>query len=158
MKAKENKKEKPMSILKTIKGKPSIALEFMVKGLLKHSKRKDFKIDMSTFGFYDSLKKKCYGCCATCAVQEVAGKKLKGEEMSLRGMALNMNDYERGSFEMAIDQARRGDVKGLFYFCEKGNKFNEDTMNNRFSLENKNWKKELPKVRKLIRELKAKRL
>lgn len=142
------------SILKAIKGKPSIALQHMVDGLSKQSKRKDFKIDMSTFG--TSEGKICYGCAATCAIQNITKINLTSQHIGLthiRASKTETDYYELDTFENAINNARKGVLVDLFIFC-KLSTHDVHRFSNHFDLWNDNWKEELPKVRKLIKELK----
>ena len=47
------------------------ALQAMVDGLKRQSKRKGFMVDMVTFG--NVSPETCYGCAATCTLQEMYG-------------------------------------------------------------------------------------
>lgn len=143
-----------LSILTAIKGKPSIALEHMVNGLLKQSKRKGFKVNMSTYG--DSHGEMCYGCAATCAIQSIAKINFTPNTINTTKRRVEIAEADFGelnAFESAINQARQGSMRSLFYFCnireESGNRFNAN-----FDLQSNNWKKQLPQVRKTISELK----
>lgn len=146
--------KEPISILDAIKSKPSIALRHMVNGLIKQSKRKNFKIDMGTYG--DSHGGVCYGCAATCAIQSITKINFTSSSIKTTHDRVGIIEgefSELNAFESAINQARQGSMRALFYFCyiigETGYRFNAD-----FDLQSGNWKKQLPQVRKTISALK----
>ena len=114
---------KPMeSIRELIQSKPSIALQAMVDGLREQSKRKNFKVDMRTFGEGKYLNNPvmCYGCAATCTLQKIAGKNLTVDNINVnldRAQFLKFELTELRRFEFAICDASIGLLYGLFYFC-----------------------------------------
>lgn len=60
--------------IKSIVSKPSEAVQAMIDGL---KNRRGLRINMGTYGQSEDEKSKiCYGCAATCTVQQVAGKKI----------------------------------------------------------------------------------
>lgn len=131
--------------------KPSEALEAMVKGLLKADKRKTFKIDMRTFG--QSIDGICFGCAATCTLQEASKHNFKPDEILCekeRSEAIKANRLDLHNFECYMDDARRGHFYYLFAFFDIPYSFEFD---HRFYLNN-NWKNKLPEVRKVIKEMK----
>lgn len=137
--------------------KPSEALKAMVDGLINQSKRKDFKIDMKYFG--RGVKGVCFGCAATCAIQQITGRKFTAtnvgdEDFEKREKVMKV-DY--CVFEDCINLARKGIMYDLFNFFQLGSYFIH-SYNSRFNLENDNLESQLPKVEKLIAELKAKGL
>ncbi len=148
-----------IDIKEAIEYKPSKALEFMVKGLIKHDKRNDFEVDMDTFGRHNTDSKMCYGCAATCVLQEITGINFTEETTNLNNCYRNdlINIHQRKIFEGAIDNARHGLLLRLFEFCKKERYYKEEYYK-KWEMQNSNWKKELPKVRKLIKELKSKGL
>jgi hypothetical protein len=95
---------------------PSRALEYMIKGLLKQSKRRDFKIRMSTFGYFDKNDKVCFGCAATCTVQAIAKKNLTAETIFWQAETLKFKSKELVKFEIVMDCARQGQLEPLFSF------------------------------------------
>lgn len=139
--------------------KPSQALEAMVKGLLKANRRKTFIVDMGTFGSVDTSKRICYGCAATCTLQEICKHRFTNidiEDWEKRAFALGLNPHEVSEFEIVMDDARRGKLLRLFVF------FGFDIPHDcylRFEvdwfLNDMTWKNEISKVRKTIRLLKA---
>lgn len=148
-------------LIKNIIHKPSEALQAMVDGLLKQSQRPDFRIDMSTWGRKSGRKYKgqyiCYGCAATCAVQEIADKDLSCEvvtALQLRAEALGFNGDDETNFEVAINSARIGDTNPLFgYFgiYNQPHKFNRTGI----FLGTTTWRREIPNILAYIETLKA---
>lgn len=149
--------KKSISILKLIKNKPSIALDMMVKGLLKQDRRKDFEVDMGSFGGFAYSVKICYGCAATCTIQQIAKKNFQSsniERSSCRAKVMGIDKYELDSFETAIDDARSGYLSALYMFCKITN---QESLPKKasFCLDNDNWKEQIPKVKTLILKLKT---
>ena len=145
------------SIKQLIQNKPSIALQAMVDGLKEQSKRKDFKIRMTTFG--ESNNKFCYGCAATCTLQKIAGKDLTADNIGLtndRATFLKFDPIELKSFELAIDEAREGCLYELFNFC--GTAVLNKISYYGFRLKTDDWEEQLPIVEKLIKELQTQNL
>ena len=127
---------------------PSAALEAMCDGLLEQYYRKDFIIDMGTFG--GALNGICYGCAATCAIQKASGVNFTEETIYSKHTAGGHFDIYR--FEQAIDHARNGQLKYLFEYFH----INPDRCLkycNRWDMQNYNWKNEIPIVRIAIREM-----
>jgi hypothetical protein len=145
-----------MKNIKDIISKPSEALQAMMDGLLEQAQRSDFKIDMLTYGKYDE-NNICYGCAATCTVQKLLNKNLDKENIDwdLHSEFFGIKDIIE--FERVMDWARVGDLRDLFYYFNLLDKFEND-FDDMFGLETDNWKRELPKVKELIKELKEKGL
>lgn len=145
--------KKPISILKAIKSKPSIALQHMVDGLLKQSRRKNFRISMGTFGSGDG--KICFGCAATCAIQNIAKINLTPATIDYawhRAERTNMDFNELDEFEGVINEARSGHLKPLFRFCDIMD--SPIAFEDNFNLWDDDWKQQLPQVRETIAKLK----
>lgn len=127
------------------------ALEAMCNGLEYQDSREDFTIDMCTYG--DALYPQCLGCAATCALQDIAGIDFTTTTISLtrtRQEAGRFTDWEDVSeFECAINMARHGRLNALYGFCGS----EEKTKRQPWTLTTHNWKKELPKVRRFIKNL-----
>lgn len=145
------------TIKELIKSKPSIALQGMVDGLLKQSKRKGFKINMNTYGVDDF--KICYGCAATCTVQQITKHNFKPGEIWLRShrsQALNVEFDDLYAFEHAVNEARFGDMTKLFVYCDALGFYlsNFGWIDYQFQLMDENWQEQLPAVRRVIKELK----
>lgn len=149
-----------MKTIKEILKVPSAALQAMVDGLRKQSKRKNFRIDMGSFGEVAITKSLCFGCAATCAAQQIAGKNLTPTNvgtLSKRAKKLNFDVLDLSKFEQAMDHARRGLIGSLFdYFCVAEE--HSILFDNRFYLWSDSWEEQLPKVEALIEELKSKGL
>lgn len=146
------------SILKIIKGKPSVALQAMVTGLLKQSKRKDFKIDMSTFGTVrDNI---CFGCAATCTLQQITKINLTQRTMYYHAkyQKFDVDVDEMSDFEDAIDDACCGHMADLFRFCGKFDRYEYRKDTHNFQLSTFDWNEGIPKVRAYIKELKKRGL
>jgi len=136
---------------------PSAALQAMVDGLRKQSKRKDFVINMSTYG--ESRGEICFGCAATCAVQQISGINLTVEDIDVANQSLKLGyDFDHlSAFEMSINAARLGDMYLLFLFFDLVWQYDFD-YDERFFLKTENWEEQLPAVEALIAELKEKGL
>lgn len=135
----------------------SQALKAMLTGLEKQSKRSDFIIDMDTFGSYrDNI---CFGCVATCTLQEIAQKDFIGEMIiydASRAAYLGFDRNELAEFELAIDLARRFSFNSLFAFYHindlelRGQFRKEMDTYDTTPMEVYNWKKQAPKMRRCI--------
>ena len=139
--------------------KPSVAIWAMINGIWKSDARDDFKINMSTFG--DIADEVCYGCAATCAIQEITGIEFKSSDILYtidnRAEILfgrNYVDYlpDLNKFEDAIDEFRNGDPVDLLdlYGIE-----DEDIsyISSNWKLRNNNWRKELIKIEIYVKQL-----
>ena len=145
--------KKPLDIFDALKGKPSTALQHMVNGLLKQSQRKKFEVSMGTYGM--ARKGICYGCAATCTIQNIANKNLSVEfikDHKKRAKELKIEEHEILRFEYVMNRARLGELFPLFTFCNMRENHHRD-FDYRFSLRDYNWEDELPKVRKTISQL-----
>lgn len=119
---------------------PSAMLEYMLQGLKRYSKYKNFEINMETYGERGVLSNKmaknlgknkevCFGCAATCTWLEMTklrpSKKLfvhreaESEVFKLQPYRkkvsglLNITEAEFKDLEFALDQARCGDFEEL---------------------------------------------
>lgn len=156
-----------IDIKKKVK-KPSRAIKYMLDGLLKQSKRRNFKIEMATFGSTGLPSNNiCYGCAATCTVQEIAGKNLTAR------MFLNSHDADDWSvitakhlsfdieqlefFEYAINSFRTGSPGSILNFFSDAP--NYEVWNKLYQLEinmqNNNWRDQIPKVIEAIKILES---
>lgn len=109
-----------MDILTTIQSKPSLALQYAIDGIYKQSKRPDFIVAMYTYGDYDPDRDLCFGCAATCAIQEIANINFNSETIydhHTRAMSVHCSDDQLQTFELAIDKARVGHFNLLSRFC-----------------------------------------
>lgn len=96
-------------------GKMWRAVEAMIVGLETQSKREDFIINMSLFGEYSEKRTVCFGCAATCAVQQLTGINLTASNIRQLGhpAALNTEYEDTIAFEGAIDNLRTGYIDEL---------------------------------------------
>jgi len=145
-------------------GKVSAALQAMIDGLKLQSQRKDFRVDMSTFGtFYDPENKEipvCFGCAATCTVQQLSKVNFTDSQIdSLEERSFltiqNSNDLDR--FEDAIDCARMGNLISIFNYMDNLKSY-ELSDSNRWLLCTDNWQEQLPLVQDFVEMLKLKGL
>lgn len=153
------------SILKHVP-KPSDLLFAMIKGLEKQSKRKDFKIDMGTFGdarWVTGNKQICFGCAATCTIQEIAKKKLDPSNIAYlldRAKLLGFEEGELNQFESWVDLMRRGNDSSIYnsstiealehlYDCSL-----PEPIENLKPLHTRNWKKNIKAYRAYANQLK----
>lgn len=151
------------TILEKIEGRPSVALQFMLDGLLDVNNQVDSVIDMQTFGEARSIpnseeRKICFKCAATVTIERLFNHVFTPDEISTpssRHDAINLNTTEGVYFEHVMDSARRGDLKRLFEFCNieyTPNLWN--LFNDHFFLSTSNWKIQVPVIEKIIENLK----
>jgi len=146
------------------KGKISTALQAMIDGLKFQSQRKDFRVDMSTFGTFTYFENKvdlvCFGCAATCTVQQLSKVNFTDSQIgSSSGRSRltihNSNDLDR--FEEAIDYARMGDLFSIFDYmgdCDS----HEISDDDRWLLGTADWQEQMPIVQNFVDMLKLKGL
>ena len=140
-----------IDLKETFRGKPSDALEYMCDGLLAQGKRKDFEIEMWTFGRRDG--EVCFGCAATSTIQEIAGRNLTVKNIGMRH-SIGFDPDELRAFESVIDCARLGDLRSLLDFCEV-TEVDWRKWYLWWSMKGENWKSCIPVVRRVIREMRA---
>lgn len=147
--------------IRDVISKPSEALQAMVNGLRKQSQRPDFRIDMITYGRKGRKGTKdeglCFGCAATCTVQEIAEKDISCEVVGSeygRAKALGFHIADERHFEDIMDYARKGTMKLLFaYFGIHGNRANRFIEVTLPWLNTNNWKNKLKYYEKYIKRL-----
>lgn len=101
-------------------GKMWKAVEAMLIGLQEQNKRKDFKIVMETFG--RSFDNTCFGCAATCAIQQLTGVNFNSYDIRhewLRAYAVETDVSDLNDFEMSINDLREGMLHGLIIYFGK---------------------------------------
>ena len=135
--------------------KPSQALKAMCDGLEKQSQRRDFKIDMKTFG--EVSNGVCFGCAATCTVQELAKVNLVPNTIYDRGRALGFDAGDCYNFEFIMDSARAGSLIAIFAYFNLDHKLNPLPFK-MWQLNTENWREQLPLVRKGIAKLESENL
>ena len=90
----------------------SSAIRLMVAGL-KEIPNDSFIIDMDTFGDSD-IHDVCYGCAATCAIQQLADKRLDAGNIMLskdRAGYLGFKQKELSQFEAIINCLRENYIE-----------------------------------------------
>ena len=140
--------------------RPSVAVRAMITGLHKADAREDFKINMNTFG--KKFENICYGCAATCAIQEIAGIEymptqpvdlLSDRALILFGKSYTLdNQNNLFDFELAIDNFRCGKPEFLLkiYGIKETVKNHHLFKHQNWSLTNKSWKVEIPRIENYI--------
>ena len=110
-------------------GKPSRAIRAMCDGLQAQAKRPDFRILMDTFGSH--IRGVCYGCAATCAVQEAAGIQFGPENITgnlRRSSAIGCDRHDLAEFEAVVERLRNGNLISLGdYFGADLSRWNLDS-------------------------------
>jgi hypothetical protein len=112
-------------------GKMHVAVQAMIDGLKTHSKREDFIIKMSTYGEL-SEKNICFGCAATCAVQQLSGvtftaDKIRSKFPAVKGYSidllpssqavlLDMKSSDINHFEESINALRQTGIGPLMTY------------------------------------------
>ena len=130
------------------------AVAAMIEGLKQQDQRSDFTIDMSSYGEAFSSEehgeKKCFGCAATCAIQQYFGVNFDIENISncyVRSIAINVPKHMVASFENAIEYLRNGRVWQLSEICEL-NIIDHEIVDREFNglpeLTDHFWKKHIP--------------
>jgi hypothetical protein len=143
------------------------AVDAMIKGLYRQSKRSDFKIDMATFGFYSGTRKKCFGCAATCTIQQIGNVNFKDDQIHEAFKNLNVSNGDLQRFENAIDTFRTGyamyvplyNMQPLLHYfkltrkkklCAEISKKSKHLL----KLDTFNWRTRIPEYRKFCKYLK----
>lgn len=114
--------------IKKLVPKPSDAIQAMIDGLLMYDKKKNFRVDMDTYGmvefegFFGIGRYVCVGCAATCALQLIADKSHTRDSIApsvvFRSRWLEFDVDETSDFECAIDDVRVGLYDRLFKFYD----------------------------------------
>ncbi len=124
-------------------GKPSTAIQAMFDGLHAQDDRPGFEIQMTTFGY--EAAGICYGCAATCTVQQVMGINFTPEEVERHtNIFKGIESDDVATFEGALDKLRKGEpykLLELFSVCSSGLASRQD-----WYLTSRDWKEALPKV------------
>ncbi len=133
--------------------KMSVAVRAMCDGLESQSKRKNFIVDMHYYGL--SRGKICYGCAATCAAQKIAGVNLTAvtiDESKDRAKKLGVDQLDLDMFEFAIDSFRQGKTGRLkrYFDLPWGD---VEVPDQRWNLEDDDWREQLPEVLDYAAEL-----
>ena len=97
------------------------AVEAMIMGLKNQNDRADFTVNMMVFGDVDKQKSMCFGCAATCAVQELFGTNFNTYNITdrdRRAYAVHIDAMTLLSFEGVIDDLRFGYAHVLAEYCD----------------------------------------
>ena len=107
-----------MRLIKELAPKPSDAIIAMLEGIEASKPNKEFILDFSTFG--RSGQTLCYGCAATCAVQQLSGIRFEVghqiDNLTQRSELTKIKPIGLRGFELAIDDFRLGKVGLLSQF------------------------------------------
>jgi hypothetical protein len=147
--------------------KPSDALEAMYIGLKNVKRRRGFKLNMQTFGKKSFLYEKpiCFGCAATCALEQLSGKKLLFSKIKKHQLWTHEDlasyykvDFEKFiKFELALDKARKGSLRELMTIY--GFRYHHlltrsiIDLSNSLYIQESNVEEELPKLKELYTKL-----
>jgi len=146
------------------KDKVSTALQAMIDGLKFQSQRKDFRVDMATFGGFSNSGDKgslvCFGCAATCTIQQLSEVNFTDSligSSSGRSRQTIRNSNDLAGFEEAIDCARMGNLISIFNYMgdRDSHEFSDD---DRWFLGTDDWQEQLPLVQDFVDMLKLKGL
>jgi len=106
-----------MRSIKELAPKPSDAITAMIEGLKEQSQRKDFEVDMLSFGRYFVMTDKCFGCAATCTLQKLYNKNFSKDEIFTPTYGIEgVTQIEVQEFELMIDDFRKGGEEGFKSF------------------------------------------
>lgn len=78
-----------------------------IEGLEEHEKLKDFRIDMSTYFYYNSYTKLCHVCLGGVFMSRACPGLLESAKRSMKGVEENLYIARR---RQALDEFRKGDV------------------------------------------------
>lgn len=115
-----------MTIREKCNNKPSVAIKAMIEGLETIPNGK-FKIDMSVFGGSSNQYNYCYGCAATCTIQQLFAVRFNSTQDIgrpwQRAEILSIHYLDLESFEHAIDKLRRINTIPLLQYFNSRNWF-----------------------------------
>lgn len=143
-----------MRLIKDIVPKPSDAIQAMIDGLLEQSERKDFKIDMDSFGDFE--KGICYGCAAVCCVQKLANVNFKDAySITLAGQAeaTGFDSSDLDDFENAVDFLRMGCLLPFFAYWKVV--VPDMFLVDEWHLHDDDWREQLPLIQDYCDKLKS---
>lgn len=108
-----------MNSMKNYCPTPSSAIRAMINGLRNQSQRDDFSVDMLTFGAH--IGSTCFGCAATCAVQQATGINFTRDSIKScvsKSKAVGVSPLHLQQFEYVIDDLRLGAIAPLFEYYD----------------------------------------
>jgi hypothetical protein len=152
--------------------KASDVLQAMVTGLLKSEDNPNFIVKMTAYGYVEG--ELCYGCCATLALAEMFGEGKSVSELMFdyaKAHAYRQNfvyahlsdviqsepssgqdslpiDFKK--IESLVDSVRLGDVSPLIKFLTGKD---DESFDDRWYLNDRNWKECIPTIKATIVEM-----
>lgn len=132
---------------------PADAIDAMIRGLRTAKERKDFQVNMGSYGARDASNV-CFGCAATCAIMEAAHVWFTPDNIhprESRASTIGVPRVELQIFEQAMNDFRRGYVSELFAFFDQKCVLPQRL----WYMTNRNWEDELPKVEDYLEALRA---
>lgn len=158
--------------IKDIISKPSEAIDAMINGLLKQDARKDFIVNMHTYGRTvkldppNCLNSVCFGCAAACCIQEITSVNYTPKHeigiTRIRASLSGIDENDLAEFEGVIESLRHGSIYSLFeYFGIKELYNNEKILSfekHLLVLGNDCWKEGLEPYKKCSAYLKTRGL
>ena len=151
--------------IKDIAKAPSEVLALMIRGLQRQSERDTFCVAFQSFGSVLLDDNVCFGCAATCVIQEIAGKDFTPTVSirmpDTRKVYLGIEDTIDAftAFERAVDSIRRGTWSHLFAWYQISIRGHMDELNHIFMplvinpMEDLTWRKLIPVVENIIIQL-----
>ncbi|MCK5608229.1 hypothetical protein KAR91_40485, partial [Candidatus Pacearchaeota archaeon] len=109
-----------------------------------------FKIDMTTFGNIDNNV--CYGCAATCALQQLYDVRFTSDNIFKRDRVLDIDMIALAQFENAVDMFRTGNINFTARYFRLPCGF-QDTY--QWRMKTRNYKEQFPIVRKWLEKNKV---
>lgn len=134
---------------------PAEAIEAMIAGLREHRKWEQFRVDMDTFGEVENGV--CFGCAATCTLQQLAGRQFDHDDLwsrEYRAQRLHESLEAVRVFELAIDRFRNGVVDLLFDFFHV-TEYPQPAEGENWELTTETWEAELPLVEAYLQKVRA---
>ena len=141
---------------------PIHALKAMQKGLTKYMEKEGFEIDMESYGSFAITDGKpiCFGCAATCTIQEAVGKSFNDDNISsclFRSYFLKIETSDLFLFEMAINAFREGSYDQIFEYYGLHHMYydfiNHNITDSRLLMINENLHEAMDHLERIIEEL-----
>lgn len=145
-----------MRTYKDILGKPSAAVRAMIEGLKDYGNRKDFVVDMKSYG--GSIDGTCFGCAATCACQKASGVDYNSKNINSewdRSLVSDVSMADQYCFEACIDELRCGCPQGLMVYFNLPYCRDHGDIIAGCRMDSENWRDMLPNYEQLADALEA---
>ena len=132
----------------------------MVAGLKIQAARDDFTVNMMVYGDVNNQKSMCFGCAATCAIQEHTGVDFDADNITdryTRAAAVDVDMDTMRRFEEAIEGLRCSAAGRLGIFCglnEEDRLFLDDIFYSLPELQHMTWWEDLPKYEAALNVIK----